>query len=90
MLLLLLSGTNFSVAPSIDLDFDDLSIYQDDLGNYVESQDVGLYVYQNASATMISIEEWLQWGLAQFGSTGILGEAETFATSIQLYVKKGN
>lgn len=59
----------------------------DDVGKYVDDQDVGIYATQINSVTITGPIGILQWGLAQFGSTGILGYAPTItANAIRLNV----
>jgi hypothetical protein len=44
-----------------------------DVGNYVDNENVGIYVLQIKSGTIVGPVGILRWGLAQFGTTGILG-----------------
>jgi len=54
-----------------------------DLGNYVNSKDVGLYAVQIKGGSVIGPVGILRWGLAQFGTTGILGYSPTVTPNVQ-------
>jgi hypothetical protein len=52
-------------------------ITQTDFGNYIDNADVGYYAVQITGSIIIGQIGILRWGLAQFGSTGILGYTPT-------------
>jgi len=65
------------------------SIAIEDVGKYVDSKDVGLHATQVLSAVIVGPIGILRWGLAMFGTTGILGFAPTLtANSRRLNVRE--
>jgi hypothetical protein len=61
----------------------ELTIAIADIGNYIESDDVGLHVFLITGGSVTGPVGKLRWGLAQFGTTGILGYAPTITPTMQ-------
>lgn len=60
-----------------------------DLGNYIKINDVGLHIKQIKGGLVIGPIGILQWGLAQFGTIGILGYTPTtISNSQQLNIRQ--
>lgn len=88
MLLLLLSGYG-TAAPSNPQPSLYARAKTDDLGIYVDSDDVGIHLYLETGVDRVVTGPVgiLQWGAAQFGTTGILGYTPTSTiTHIQIYI----
>jgi len=54
-----------------------------DTGNYVDITDTGIYAVQVKGGLIIMPVGILRWGLAQFGTTGILGYGPIITTNVQ-------
>lgn len=58
-------------------------ITNQDLGFYIANQDVGLHATQVTSGFVTGSIGIRQWGLAQFGTTGILGFTPTIFANVR-------
>lgn len=92
-LLFTLSGYGPAGAPpAVTVYLEDATVVRDDIGNYVKDDDIGFYAVPAfvEGGSIIGPVGILQWGKAQFGTTGILGYTPiTIAVVQRLNVIKG-